>query len=52
MTTTVDKTIDPQDTIALLQSLSILELSLVIAMKHGMDIFDGQPMNFEMVLHR
>ncbi|XP_061726617.1 origin recognition complex subunit 4 isoform X1 [Cydia pomonella] len=49
---TIDRTVAPEHKVKLLQSLSILELSLVIAMKHGMDIFDGQPMNFEMVLHR
>lgn len=50
--TTIDKTVEADDTVLLLQSLSILELSLVIAMKHGLEIFDGQPMNFEMILHR
>ncbi|XP_028167581.1 origin recognition complex subunit 4 isoform X1 [Ostrinia furnacalis] len=48
----IDKTVAPEHRVKLLQSLSILELSLVIAMKHGLEIFDGQPMNFEMVLHR
>ncbi|KAL4717891.1 hypothetical protein ACJJTC_005736 [Scirpophaga incertulas] len=50
--TIIDKTVAPEHRVKLLQSLSILELSLVIAMKHGMQIFDGQPLNFEMVLHR
>ncbi|CAD0206590.1 unnamed protein product [Chrysodeixis includens] len=48
----IDNTVAPEHRVKLLQSLSILELSLVIAMKHGMEIFDGEPMNFEMVLHR
>ncbi|XP_032525452.2 origin recognition complex subunit 4 isoform X2 [Danaus plexippus] len=48
----VDGTVSPEHSVKLLQSLSILELSLVIAMMHAMEIFDGQPMNFEMVLHR
>ncbi|CAG9573396.1 unnamed protein product [Danaus chrysippus] len=48
----VDETVCPEHSVKLLQSLSILELSLVIAMMHGLEIFDGQPMNFEMVLHR
>ncbi|XP_059062536.1 origin recognition complex subunit 4 [Achroia grisella] len=52
LTTFIDKTVAPEHRVKLLQSLSILELSLVIAMKHGLEIFDGQPMNFEMVLHR
>ncbi|XP_013136750.1 PREDICTED: origin recognition complex subunit 4 isoform X2 [Papilio polytes] len=50
--TIIDNTVGPEHRVKVLQSLSTLELSLVIAMKHGMDIFDGQPMNFEMVLHR
>ena len=48
----IDNTVLSEHRVKLLQSLSILELSLVIAMMHGMEIFDGQPMNFEMVLHR
>ncbi|RVE53623.1 hypothetical protein evm_001764 [Chilo suppressalis] len=48
----IDDAVAPEHRVKLLQSLSILELSLVIAMKHGMEIFDGQPMNFEMILHR
>ncbi|KPJ10884.1 Origin recognition complex subunit 4 [Papilio machaon] len=50
--TVIDNTVGPEHRVKVLQSLSILELSLVIAMKQGMEIFDGQPMNFEMVLHR
>ncbi|XP_050359060.1 origin recognition complex subunit 4 [Nymphalis io] len=52
ISSTIDNTVSPEHRVKLLQSLSILELSLVIAMMHGMEIFDGQPMNFEMVLHR
>ncbi|XP_072937602.1 origin recognition complex subunit 4 [Epargyreus clarus] len=48
----IDNVVAPEHRVKMLQSLSILELSLVIAMMHGMEIFDGQPMNFEMVLHR
>ncbi|XP_045782520.1 origin recognition complex subunit 4 [Maniola jurtina] len=48
----IDSAVCSEHRVKLLQSLSILELSLVIAMVHGMAIFDGQPMNFEMVLHR
>ncbi|XP_077298234.1 origin recognition complex subunit 4 [Arctopsyche grandis] len=44
--------INVDEKILVLTSLSILELSLIIAMKHQMDIFDGQPMNFEMILNR
>ncbi|XP_038217669.1 origin recognition complex subunit 4 [Zerene cesonia] len=52
ITSTIDNTVAPEHRVKLLQSLSILELSLVIAMMHGLEIFDGEPMNFEMVLHR
>ncbi|XP_028028671.1 origin recognition complex subunit 4 [Bombyx mandarina] len=52
LTTAIDNAVAPEHRVKVLQSLSILELSLVIAMKHGMEIFDGQPMNFEMILHR
>ncbi|XP_050679224.1 origin recognition complex subunit 4 isoform X1 [Leptidea sinapis] len=52
ITEVIDNTVSGESRRRLLQSLSILELSLVIAMMHGMEIFDGQPMNFEMVLHR
>ncbi|XP_026490629.2 origin recognition complex subunit 4 [Vanessa tameamea] len=52
ISSSIDHTVSPEHRVKLLQSLSILELSLVIAMMHGMEIFDGQPMNFEMVLHR
>ncbi|XP_054720233.1 origin recognition complex subunit 4-like [Uloborus diversus] len=35
----------------LIQGLSILELSLVIAMVHLTEIYDGEPFNFEMVFN-
>ncbi|KAL3836424.1 hypothetical protein ACJMK2_021857 [Sinanodonta woodiana] len=34
---------------AMLHGVSILELCLIIAMKHLTDIFEGEPFNFEMV---
>ncbi|XP_064614948.1 origin recognition complex subunit 4-like [Liolophura sinensis] len=34
---------------AILLGISILELCLIISMKHLMDIYDGEPFNFEMV---
>lgn len=34
---------------AMLHGISILELCLIIAMKHLTDIYDGEPFNFEMV---
>lgn len=36
----------------ILRDLSILELSLVIAIKHHNDIYDGDPFNFEIILTR
>ncbi|XP_026316338.1 origin recognition complex subunit 4 [Hyposmocoma kahamanoa] len=51
-TQAIDNIVCPEYRIKLLQSLSILEFSLLIAMMHGSAIFDGQPLNFEMVLHR
>ena len=33
----------------LILGLSILELCLVIAMKHLTEIYDGEPFNFEMI---
>ncbi|XP_067004384.2 origin recognition complex subunit 4 isoform X1 [Anabrus simplex] len=34
----------------MLKGLSVLEMCLIIAMKHHTDIYDGNPLNFEMVL--
>lgn len=39
-------------TVQAIHDLSVLELCLIIAMKHHTDIFNKQPMNFEMVLTR
>ncbi|XP_063217743.1 origin recognition complex subunit 4 isoform X2 [Bacillus rossius redtenbacheri] len=36
----------------LLTGLSLVEICLVISMYHHTDIYDGEPLNFEMVLHR
>lgn len=35
----------------LLQGVSVLELCLIIAMKHLNDIYDGEPFNFQMVFN-
>lgn len=43
---------EKDDIISVLQDLNILELALVITMKHHYDIYDNQPMNFEMVYNR
>lgn len=43
----------PSDSkIELMRDLSILEFSLMIAMKHHSDIYDRDPFNFEMILTR
>lgn len=38
--------------VAIMRDLSVLELSLIIAMKHHNDIYDGDPFNFEIILTR
>ncbi|XP_046617948.1 origin recognition complex subunit 4 [Neodiprion virginianus] len=40
------------DKVLTLQGLSVLELCLIIAMKHQTEIYDDEPLNFEMVLNR
>ncbi|XP_063985608.1 origin recognition complex subunit 4 [Diachasmimorpha longicaudata] len=40
------------DKVAMLEGLSVLEMSLIIAMKHETEIYDGEPLNFETVLNR
>lgn len=40
------------DMVQILLDLSVLEMCLVIAMKHHEDIYDNKPMNFEMILAR
>lgn len=40
------------DMVLILLDLSVLELSLVIAMKHHEDVYDNKPMNFELILSR
>lgn len=40
------------DKVQILSSLSVLELALVIAMKHQSEIYDNDPFNFEMILNR
>lgn len=43
--------LEKDDTIQTLQDLNVLELCLIIAMKHHIEIYDNQP-NFEMILTR
>lgn len=40
------------DMVQILLDLSVLELSLVIAMMHHENIYDSKPMNFEMIMSR
>lgn len=40
------------DKIQVLQDLSVLEICLLIAMKHHCEIYDYNPFNFEMILTR
>lgn len=44
--------LDKDETVQLIQDLSILELCLIIAMKHHVEIYDNQAMNFEMIFTR
>ncbi|XP_050297559.1 origin recognition complex subunit 4 [Anthonomus grandis grandis] len=38
--------------VQILQDLSVLELCLIVAMKHHNEIYDNSPMNFEMIYSR
>ncbi|XP_021933579.1 origin recognition complex subunit 4 isoform X2 [Zootermopsis nevadensis] len=38
--------------VAMVEGLSVLELCLIIAMKHQTEIYEGEPLNFEMVYRR
>ncbi|XP_033336285.1 origin recognition complex subunit 4 [Megalopta genalis] len=40
------------DKVLMLEGLSVLEICLVIAMKHETEIYDGEPLNFEAVYNR
>lgn len=44
--------LEKDDMVQVLQDLNVLELCLVISMKHHVEIYDNQPMNFEMILSR
>ena len=43
---------EKDEIVQVLQDLSVLELTLLISMKHHCEIYDNQPMNFEMVYNR
>ncbi|KAJ8985937.1 hypothetical protein NQ317_010694 [Molorchus minor] len=44
--------LEKDDITQVIQDLTVLELCLIIAMKHHEEIYDNHPMNFEMVLSR
>lgn len=46
------KILEQDDIVTVLQDLNVVELCLIIAIKHHCEIYDNQPMNFEMVLTR
>lgn len=46
------KKIEQDEMVQVLQDLNTLELCLIIAMKHHCDIYDNNPMNFEMIYTR
>jgi origin recognition complex subunit 4 len=48
----VDQLITDDDKVKLMTGLSVLEICLLIAIKHHCDIYDNDPFNFEMVLTR
>ncbi|XP_049290535.1 origin recognition complex subunit 4 isoform X2 [Anopheles funestus] len=43
---------ESDDKVKLLSGLSVLEMCLIIAMKHHSEIYDREPFNFEMILTR
>uniref|UniRef100_A0A336N2F7 Origin recognition complex subunit 4 n=1 Tax=Culicoides sonorensis TaxID=179676 RepID=A0A336N2F7_CULSO len=51
VTKTLENSID-DDKVQILCGLSVLELCLVIAMKHQTEIYDNDPFNFEMIFNR
>ncbi|KAK0175710.1 hypothetical protein PV327_009439 [Microctonus hyperodae] len=46
------KMLSQDDKILILEGLSVLELALIIAMKHETETFEGEPLNFETVFNR
>lgn len=48
----IEHYLEYDDKVAILTDLSILELSLIIAIKHHSEIYDRDPFNFEMILTR
>lgn len=50
--TITEQYLEYDDKIGLMCDLSILEFSLIIAIKHHSDIYDREPFNFEIILNR
>jgi origin recognition complex subunit 4 len=48
----VDHSMFDDDKVKLMTGLSVLEVCLLIAIKHHCDIYDNDPFNFEMILTR
>lgn len=48
----VEKIINNYDKVSLITGLSVLEICLLIAIKHHCNIYDNDPFNFEMILTR
>lgn len=48
----IDDYLNNNSKVNIMRDLSILELSLIIAIKHHNDIYDGDPFNFEIILTR
>lgn len=48
----VDNYLNNNSKMNIMRDLSVLELSLIIAIKHHNDIYDGDPFNFEIILTR
>ncbi|XP_053979921.1 origin recognition complex subunit 4 [Hylaeus anthracinus] len=46
------KIFSQDDKVLMLEGLSVLEMCLIIAMKHETEIYEGEPLNFETVYNR
>lgn len=52
VTKLIDQLIGPEDTAKLVAGLSVLEICLLISIKHHCDIYDNEPFNFEIIFAR
>jgi origin recognition complex subunit 4 len=48
----IDELVYGDDKVKLITGLSVLEICLLVAMKHHCDIYDNDPFNFEIILTR